>query len=92
MHYPEIKEQELREHKFIELHLDDEEIMAVALACRRSEHIVITQLYFANAKQEQSEVKLEILSEIVERKLKIKGLKLGIPKFELVESQSDYIN
>ena len=92
MHYPEINEQELNEHRFIELHLDDEEIMAIALACRKSEYIIRTQSYFAHAKQEQSKCKLEILSEIVDRKLKIKGFKLGAPKFELVDPQSDYIN
>lgn len=66
--------------------------MAIALACRRSEYIVRTQLYFAHAKEEQSEYKLEILSEIVDRKLKIKNFKLGVPTFELFESQTDFIN
>lgn len=80
------------EHKFIELYLDDEEIMAIALACSRSKNIIRTQTYFAHAKQEQSKCKLEVLSEIVDRKLKIKGFKLGVPIFELVDSQSNYIN
>jgi len=78
----ELTEQELKEHRFIEQYLNDEEIMSVALACARVEDIIAAQLYFARAKQEGTREKLGLLSEIDDDRLKIKSVKLGVPDFE----------
>lgn len=80
----ELTDQEWAEHKLIEQYLEDEELMAVALACERGVtyvDMVLSQLYFALAKRDGDSEKLGILVEIVQDKLKIRSVKLGVPDF-----------
>jgi len=78
----ELTEQELKEHRFIEQYLNDEEIMSVALSCRNVDDIFQAQYYFALAKQNGSIDALGLLNEITRDRLKIKGVNLGVPDFE----------
>lgn len=77
----EINEQDLKEHRFVELYLNDREIESIALACNKSYYVFPTQFYFALAKKNGSTDKLELLSGIVQGMLKIIGVKLGVPQY-----------
>lgn len=76
-----LSDQEMIEYEFIEQYLSLDEMESIALACERVEDVILSQFFFARAKQEGSTEKLNLLAEIVEDRLKIKGVKLGIPEF-----------
>lgn len=77
----ELSDQERAEHEFIGQLLSDEEIMSIALACKRIEDVVPAQWYFARAKQEGTPQTLDLLNELVEDKLEIARVRLGVPEF-----------
>lgn len=77
----ELSDQEYAEHMFIEQQLSSDEIINIAFACERVEDIVQAQYYFARARQEGSFEILSLLDEITEDRLKISGVRLGVPEF-----------
>lgn len=72
---------ERAEHEFIENQLTDEEIMAVALSCRRVEDLIPAQWYFVCGKSGGKPHTLSLLGEAVEDRLQISEVRLGVPRF-----------
>lgn len=77
----ELSDQERTEHEFIEQQLSDEEIMSIALACKRIGDVVRAQYYFARTKQEGIPQTLSLLNELVDDRLKISSVRMGVPEF-----------
>ncbi len=76
---------EREEHTLIESQLTDEELMAVALSCKRAEDVILVQWYFACGKQGGNPHTLSLLGEAVEDRLRISEVRLGVPLFEFCQ-------
>lgn len=76
----ELSDQERVEQDFIGQYLSLEEIESIAIACERVEDVILAQYYFACVKRDVDVENLRLLAEIVEDKLKIMGVRLGIPE------------
>ncbi|HML95013.1 MAG TPA: hypothetical protein PKC29_06250 [Thermodesulfobacteriota bacterium] len=80
-----LSDREREEHMFIESQLTDEELMAVALSCRRVEDVIPAQWYFACGKQGGNPHTLSLLREATEDRLRISEVRLGVPLFEFCQ-------